>query len=180
MEFNPNNQVVRLCLQGMAMEEQGKAGEALSLFRQAWDEAKTDLEKFLAAHYIARKQESVAEQLSWLEKAFQFAQKISDDSVQSAFPALYSQIGDCYQKLGDTDKAESNYELAAANQAEPSDKGPFYHGTRADMQMGDLLTPGGSSNYQEELQMNHIYFTAQVNGAGLAASLSRGDKPERV
>lgn len=28
--------------------------------------------------------------------------------------------------------------------------------------------------------MNHIYFTALVDGAGLAAALARGDGPERV
>jgi Rifampin ADP-ribosyl transferase len=28
--------------------------------------------------------------------------------------------------------------------------------------------------------MNHIYFTALVNGAGLAAALAKGDKRERV
>ena len=28
--------------------------------------------------------------------------------------------------------------------------------------------------------MNHIYFTALVNGAGLAAALAKGDRSERV
>jgi rifampin ADP-ribosylating transferase len=28
--------------------------------------------------------------------------------------------------------------------------------------------------------MNHIYFTALINGAGLAAALAKGDGPERV
>ena len=28
--------------------------------------------------------------------------------------------------------------------------------------------------------MNHIYFTALVNGAGLAAALAKGEAPERV
>jgi len=28
--------------------------------------------------------------------------------------------------------------------------------------------------------MNHIYFTALANGAGLAAALAKGDGPERV
>jgi len=28
--------------------------------------------------------------------------------------------------------------------------------------------------------MNHIYFTAQINGAGLAAALARGDGAERI
>ncbi|WP_367113609.1 NAD(+)--rifampin ADP-ribosyltransferase [Sporocytophaga sp.] len=62
----------------------------------------------------------------------------------------------------------------------PSDKGPFYHGTKADLQVNDLLTPGGNSNYQSEIKMNHIYFTALVNGAGLAAALAKGDGRERV
>ncbi|ANH83944.1 hypothetical protein A8C56_14090 [Niabella ginsenosidivorans] len=60
------------------------------------------------------------------------------------------------------------------------DKGPFYHGTRADLQTGDLLTAGFESNYHPEVTMNHIYFTALVNGAGLAASLAKGDGRERV
>jgi rifampin ADP-ribosylating transferase len=28
--------------------------------------------------------------------------------------------------------------------------------------------------------MNHIYFTALINGAGLAAALAKSDKPERI
>jgi len=60
------------------------------------------------------------------------------------------------------------------------DDGPFYHGTRADLQIGDLLTPGFRSNYKPEVIMNHIYFTALVNGAGLAAELIRGEGRERV
>src|SRR5213075_1989527 len=80
----------------------------------------------------------------------------------------------------DFDNAKKNHELAASFDDTPSDKGPFYHGTRADLQVGDLLMAGGSSNYKPELKMNHIYFTALVNGAGLAASLAKGDGPERV
>ena len=64
--------------------------------------------------------------------------------------------------------------------ASPDDNGPFYHGTRADLKVGDLLTAGFSSNYKPEVIMNHIYFTALPNGAGLAAELSRGDGHARV
>ena len=60
------------------------------------------------------------------------------------------------------------------------DDGPFYHGTKADLQVGDMLTAGYGSNYKSELIMNHIYFTALVNGAGLAAALAKGDGRERV
>ncbi|WP_394333286.1 NAD(+)--rifampin ADP-ribosyltransferase [Sediminibacterium ginsengisoli] len=65
-------------------------------------------------------------------------------------------------------------------QRNPSDKGPFYHGTKSDLKVGDLLTPGGNSNYKSELVMNHIYFTALPNGAGLAAALAKGTGTERV
>lgn len=60
------------------------------------------------------------------------------------------------------------------------DYGPFYHGTKADLQVGDLLTAGFRSNYKPEIIMNHIYFTALPNGAGLAAALAAGDGPQRV
>jgi len=55
---------------------------------------------------------------------------------------------------------------------EPLDDGPFFHGTIADLRPGDLLTAGRRSNYRPEIVMNHIYFTALVDGAGLAAEIA--------
>src|SRR6185312_15045782 len=60
------------------------------------------------------------------------------------------------------------------------DSGPFYHGTKADLKIGDLLTAGFQSNYRPEITMNHIYFTAMRDGAGLAAELAKGDGRTRV
>lgn len=60
------------------------------------------------------------------------------------------------------------------------DAGPFYHGTKADLQVGDLLTAGFNSNYRPEIVINHIYFTALVDGAGLAAELAKGEGSPRV
>jgi Rifampin ADP-ribosyl transferase len=60
------------------------------------------------------------------------------------------------------------------------DNGPFYHGTKADLQVGDLLTAGFRSNYDHSVVMNHIYFTALSKGAGLAAEMSKGDGKPRV
>ncbi|MGF6833077.1 hypothetical protein QF015_001242 [Paenarthrobacter sp. TE4293] len=63
---------------------------------------------------------------------------------------------------------------------QPLDKGPFYHGTKADLRAGDLLSAGFRSNYRPDVVMNHIYFTALRDGAGLAAELAAGDGEPRV
>ncbi|CAH0205610.1 hypothetical protein SRABI04_02094 [Chryseobacterium sp. Bi04] len=180
MEFTPNNPVIQLCMQGIQLEETENPEEGCKLFLQAWDKATNDFEKFLAAWFIGRCQVKVPDQLSWYETALEFALKADNDAVKGAFIALYSKIAQCYEELGDIDKAKKYHELALSSVNQPSDKGPFYHGTRADLDVGDLLTAGRTSNYQSELVMNHIYFTALVNGAGLAAALAKGDGAERV
>jgi hypothetical protein len=48
--------------------------------------------------------------------------------------------------------------------------GPFYHGTVAALEVGDLLVPGFASNYQAGRISNHIYFSATV--ASLAAQMA--------
>ena len=64
------------------------------------------------------------------------------------------------------------------------DEGPFFHGTIADLSVGEFLTAGRRSNYRPEIVMNHVYFTALVDGAGLAAEiaaeLAQGDAIPRV
>ena len=162
------------------MEDKGNAEEGSRLVRQAWNEATDDFEKFTAAYYVARHQENVRDKLKWLETSLQFALKINDVTVSGAFPSLYSNIAECYEDLGDLENAKKNVELANSFRGNPSDIGPFYHGTKADLQIGDLLTAGGNSNYKSDLVMNHIYFTALANGAGLAAALAKGDGLERV
>jgi len=180
MDFNPNNNIIKLCIEGMGNDEKGKPEEASRLFLQAWNEATNDFEKFIAAYYVARHQENTSDKLKWLETALQFALKVNNDSVKGALPSLYSNIAKCYQDLSDPVNAKKNYELAISFKNNPSDKGPFYHGTRADLHIGDMLTAGRESNYKSEFIMNHIYFTAIANGAGLAAALAKGDGPERV
>lgn len=56
--------------------------------------------------------------------------------------------------------------------AEMRDEGPFFHGTAAELRPGDLLTAGFRSNYRPEVVMNHVYFTAKKDGAGLAAEIA--------
>lgn len=180
MEFNPNNNVIQLCVQGMDMEGKGNPEEASRLFLQAWNEAANDFEKHIAAYYVARHQKTVPDKLKWLETALRFALNVNDDSVRGAYASLYSSIAKGYEDLNDSDNAKKNHDLAISFTSKPSDTGPFYHGTKADLRVGDLLTAGSRSNYNPDVIMNHIYFTALVNGAGLAAALAKGDGQERV
>ncbi|MGV1010376.1 MAG: NAD(+)--rifampin ADP-ribosyltransferase [Dermatophilaceae bacterium] len=60
------------------------------------------------------------------------------------------------------------------------DPGPFFHGTKADVGPGDLLTAGWCSNYGSRRQAKHIYLTATREGAPLAAELARAEGPGRV
>ena len=162
------------------MQEKGEPEVAASIFLQAWNEATNDFEKFTAAHFVARQQKDVLHKLKWLETCLQFASTINDVTVQAAFPALYSDIADCYKNLKDPDNASKYDKLLIAFNNNLSDSGPFYHGTKADLRIGDLLTAGSMSNYNPNLSMNHIYFTALVQGAGLAAALAKGDGSDRV
>lgn len=164
----------------MEAEQKESFNEALKFFKQGWEEASNAFEKFLSAFYIARNQKDKSLRLKWYETALEHAIKSKDPGVQSALPDLYTQIGACYTDLHDPMKAEENLELAKNSSQQPEDSGPFYHGTKADLKIGDFLTAGGNSNYQSDLKMNHIYFTALVSGAGLAASLAKGSGNERI
>lgn len=55
------------------------------------------------------------------------------------------------------------------------EEGPLYHGTRADLRPGDLLTPGHASNYGSRQTANFVYLTARKEGAALAAELAAGE-----
>ena len=55
----------------------------------------------------------------------------------------------------------------------------FYHGTRADLKVGDLLGPGYGSNFVER-ELKHIYFSATLEAATWGAELARGDGRGRI
>jgi hypothetical protein len=50
--------------------------------------------------------------------------------------------------------------------------GPFYHGTKAVLAVGDELVPGHGSNFHVGRVSNNIYFTALVGTAAWGAELA--------
>ncbi|MGM0838006.1 MAG: NAD(+)--rifampin ADP-ribosyltransferase [Bacillota bacterium] len=59
------------------------------------------------------------------------------------------------------------------------DNGPFFHGTKAELKIGDLLEPQHLSNYQDK-KSNYIYFTATLNAAKWGAELALSNSKERI
>jgi rifampin ADP-ribosylating transferase len=55
----------------------------------------------------------------------------------------------------------------------------FYHGTKADLNVGDLISPGFGSNFVERA-LKHIYFTATLEAATWGAELAKGDGRGRI
>ena len=55
----------------------------------------------------------------------------------------------------------------------------FYHGTKADLAVGDLIAPGFQSNFVER-ELKHVYFSATLEAATWGAELARGEGRGRI
>jgi rifampin ADP-ribosylating transferase len=55
----------------------------------------------------------------------------------------------------------------------------FYHGTKADLHIGDLIAPGFESNFVER-GLKHVYFSATLEAATWGAELARGEGRGRI
>jgi tetratricopeptide (TPR) repeat protein len=113
MEFDPNNPVVQLCVQGMNAEGEGKIEEAQQLFQQAWDMATNDFEAFTAAHYLARNQVDPNDNLKWNMEALTRASTIKDETTKGHYPSLYLNMAKSYETLENNEEAARHYKLAA-------------------------------------------------------------------
>jgi hypothetical protein len=56
----------------------------------------------------------------------------------------------------------------------------FYHGTRADLRVGDLIGPGYTSNYGSRRKSNFVYFSALLEPEIWGAELAAGEGAERI
>src|SRR5689334_82511 len=108
--MDPNNPVVKLCAKGIEIEMQGRRDEARSLYLQAWELRQDDVDACVAAHYIARHQESPAETLRWNELALTHAIRAPVESIRSFLPSLYLNLGKSYEDLGNASRARALYE----------------------------------------------------------------------
>lgn len=120
MRVDPQNAIVRLCVAGLACENQHRFDEALSLYMQAWAQASGDFELCIAAHYVARHQKSAGDALHWNLKALRHADALMDERVREFYPSLYLNIAKSYEELGDKERAQKFYKTAADKSSELS------------------------------------------------------------
>lgn len=56
----------------------------------------------------------------------------------------------------------------------------FYHGTKADLEIGDLIEPGFNSNYGSRNKAKFVYFSATLEASIWGAELAVGENAERI
>jgi tetratricopeptide (TPR) repeat protein len=109
-----NNPVIKLCVEGTRFEFEGRKKDACVLYRQAWDAVTDNYEACIAAHYLARCQDSPEQILRWNQLALERADSVQDERVRDFYPSLYLNMGRSYEILGNQERAAEYFALAAA------------------------------------------------------------------
>jgi rifampin ADP-ribosylating transferase len=56
----------------------------------------------------------------------------------------------------------------------------YFHGTKADLQLGDFIKVGNQSNYGQRKNAGYIFLSATLDAAVWGAELAAGDGRERI
>jgi hypothetical protein len=110
--MDPNNPVVKLCIDGMQAEGEGRHDAAREFFEQAWRSRRDDYDACVAAHYLARHQTSPQAAFDWNKKALERASAVDDARVEGFYPSLYLNMGHSCETLGDLVGASNYYQMA--------------------------------------------------------------------
>jgi hypothetical protein len=109
-----SNPVIQLCTAGARAEFEHRIEDAPILYQQAWEAHTDDYDACIAAHYVARFQDSAEESLRWNQIALEHADAVNDDRVKDFYPSLYLSLGRSYELMGNQGEAQRYYDLAAA------------------------------------------------------------------
>jgi hypothetical protein len=111
--MDSNNPVIKLCQQGAVDEYRNNKEDACNKYHQAWSLAQSDYESCIAAHYVARCQQTAQEELKWNLAALEYAKKCDTEMIVPFLGSLYVNIGYSYEKLGETKYTKAYYQLTA-------------------------------------------------------------------
>ncbi|MDQ6829863.1 MAG: hypothetical protein M3081_13470 [Gemmatimonadota bacterium] len=111
---DPTNPVMKMCIDGMQAELEGRADDARILFLRGWDARRDAFDACIAAHYLARHQDTPEDALRWNQEALSQAELAGADRVRGFYPSLYLNLGHSHEVLGDRASARRYYDVAAA------------------------------------------------------------------
>lgn len=127
MEPMEQNPAIQLCMEGMRAESEGRKDDARLLFVRAWDAATDDVEACMAAHSLARHQESGDDRLYWAAEALRRADAVGDGRVADFYPSLLLSLGQSQEALGQANEARDSYRRALATMEQPGVAFPGEH-----------------------------------------------------
>ena len=110
--MDPENPVNALCIQGMEAEGRGDPESARALFSQAWERRSNHTEAAVAAHYVARHQDTAAGTLLWNQRALDEATAGEHAAIAGFLPSLHLNLGKSHEDIGDLAAARTQYLLA--------------------------------------------------------------------
>lgn len=76
---------------------------------------------------------------------------------------------------------EENKKYQQSNESSPNAfSQTFFHGTKANLKIGDFIETSFNSNYGQKKKAKFIYMSATLDAAIWGAELAAGDGPERI
>jgi hypothetical protein len=98
--MDPNNPIVKLCVEGMRAEGENRFEDARQLFTRAWETSADDFEACIAAHFLARHQDNPQDALRWNQEALVRANAVGDERVSGFYPSLYLNLDEAARFYG--------------------------------------------------------------------------------
>lgn len=111
-KVDPDNAVVKMCVEGVSHESRGEIDRAAERYRSAWERSADGVERCIAAHYVARCVPDAEERLRWNETALQAALAAGGERVEGFLASLYLNAGKSYEDVGNWTKARGSYDDA--------------------------------------------------------------------
>lgn len=59
-------------------------------------------------------------------------------------------------------------------------RGSFFHGTKADLKIGEFIITGKKKNYADDRKSQYVYFAGTLEAAVWGAELAEGEGKERI
>jgi rifampin ADP-ribosylating transferase len=75
---------------------------------------------------------------------------------------------------------EKNHEIKFSSHGAAPFAQTYFHGTKADLKIGDMIAPGYNSNFGQRKNAKYVFLSATLDAAIWGAELSVGEGRERI